>query len=78
MGVYMYIQGEEYRKISNRPALTTKERVGILPNGKLVERYIIPYKGRFHYIYVTEDSSTTVKRTVNGRTTNTEVETFLK
>lgn len=78
MGSYMYFQGEDYRRISNLPALSVKEKVGILPNGKELIRIIIPYKGRFHYVYVTDDANTLIKKTINGKTTNLESETFVK
>jgi len=74
----LYMQGEDYRQISRRPALSTKETVGVLPNGKTVERYIIPYHGRFHYVYVVDDTTTINKRTINGKTSNIEAEVFYK
>ena len=74
----LYMQGEDYRQIARKPALSTKETVGVLPNGKTVERYIVPYRGRFHYIYVVDDVTTINKRTFNGKTSNIEAEVVYK
>lgn len=78
MGAYFYFQGSEYRRISNAYPLSVFETVGTLPSGKQLIRYIVPYKGRFHYVYVTNDTVTINKRTINGKTTNMESETFVK
>jgi hypothetical protein len=78
MAAYMHFHGEEYRRVSNAAPLSCREKVGTLPNGKEVVRIIIPYRGRFHYIYVTDDTSTLVKKTYNGKTTNLESETHIK
>ena len=45
----------------------------------MLERYVIPYRGRFHYVYMAEDENvvTINKKTVNGKTTNVEAEVFL-
>ena len=77
--VFFYLQREDYRNMVKRPPLSVCERVGLLPNGKMLERYVIPYRGRFHYVYMAEDENviTVNKRTVNGRTTNVETEVFL-
>lgn len=72
------MQGEDYRQIARKPALSTKETVGVLPNGKTVDRYIVPYHGRFHYVYVVDDVTTVNKRTINGKTSNIEAEVFYK
>jgi hypothetical protein len=72
LSVFIYFEGTDYRQIKNRPALSVKEMVGTLPNGKVLERYIVPYRGRFHYVYVTDDAATINKTSVNGRTTNEE------
>ena len=77
MSAYMYFQGEDYRQLVNSRPLSKKEFVGVLPNGKNLERYLIPYKGRVHYVYVTDDSTTINKKTINGKTTNIESETYL-
>lgn len=78
LSTLLYMQGEDYRQISRRPALSTKEVVGVLPNGKTMERYIVPYHGRFHYVYVVDDVTTINKRTINGKTSNIEAEVFYK
>lgn len=78
MTAYIYFQGEDYRQLVNSRPLSKKEIVGVLPNGKTLERYLIPYKGRIHYVYVTDESTTINKKTINGKTTNIESETFLK
>jgi hypothetical protein len=44
--VFFYLQGEDYRNMVKRPPLSICERVGLLPNGKMLERYVIPYRGR--------------------------------
>ena len=75
---FIYMQGEDYRQIARKPALSTKEVVGVLPNGKTVERYIVPYHGRFHYVYVVDDVTTVNKKTINGKTSNIEAEVFYK
>lgn len=75
---YIYFQGEDYRQIKNRPALSVKENVGTLPNGKVVERYILPYRGRFHYVYVVDEVTTLNKFSVNGKTTNEEATVIIK
>ena len=75
---FLYMQGQDYRQISRRPALSTKEIVGVLPNGKTMERYIIPYQGRFHYVYVVDDVTTFNKKTINGKTSNIEAEVYYK
>jgi hypothetical protein len=77
MTAYLYITGEDYRNLSNARPLSKHELVGVLPNGKNLERYLIPYKGRIHYVYVTEDAVTVNKKSINGRTTNIETETYL-
>jgi len=73
---YIYFQGEDYRQIARKPALSTKEIVGTLSNGKVMERYIVPYHGRFHYVYVVEDVVSINKKSINGKTTNIETEVF--
>lgn len=78
LSTLLYMQGEDYRQISRKPALSTKELVGVLPNGKTMERYIVPYHGRFHYVYVVDDVTTINKRTINGKTSNIEAEVFYK
>lgn len=78
LSTLLYMQGEDYRQISRRPALSTKEVVGVLPNNKTMERYIVPYHGRFHYVYVVDDVTTINKRTINGKTSNIEAEVFYK
>jgi hypothetical protein len=77
MSAYIFFQGQDYRSLTNSRPLSKKEVVGVLPNGKTLERYLIPYKGRIHYVYVTEDSTTINKKTINGKTTNIESETYL-
>lgn len=77
MSAYIYFEGGDYRQISRRPPLSVKETVGTLPNGLLVERYVVPYRGRFHYVYVCGDVTTVNKKTMNGRTTNMETNVFL-
>jgi hypothetical protein len=71
---YIYFQGEDYRQLARKPALSTKELVGILPDGKQMDRYIVPYHGRFHYVYVVGDVVSINKKSINGKTTNIETE----
>lgn len=78
LSALIYMQGEDYRQISRKPALSTKEVVGVLPNGKIMERYIVPYHGRFHYVYTVDDVTTINKKTINGKTSNIEAEIFYK
>jgi hypothetical protein len=75
---YIYFQGEDYRQIARKPALSTKELVGVLPDGKTMERYIVPYHGRFHYVYVVGDVVSINKKSINGKTTNIETEVIYK
>lgn len=75
---YLYFQGEDYRVVSKRSPLSVKEHVGILPNGKTLERYLIAYRGRIHYVYVSDDVVTINKKTINGKTTNMETEVFIQ
>jgi len=77
MTSYIYFTGEDYRTLSNSRPLSKHELVGVLPNGKNLERYLIPYKGRIHYVYVTEESVTINKKSINGKTTNIEAEAYL-
>jgi hypothetical protein len=74
--IFIYFQGEDYRSVARRPALSVKEAVGILPDGRKMERYIIPYQGRFHYVYVVGDMVSINKKTINGKTTNIETEVY--
>jgi hypothetical protein len=75
--LYIYFQGNDYRQIARKPALSTKELVGVLPDGRIMERYIVPYQGRFHYVYIAGDVVSINKSTINGKTTNIETEVFL-
>jgi hypothetical protein len=72
LSFYLHFQGEDYRIISKKSPLTVKEHVGTFPNGKNLDRYLIAYRGRIHYVYVTDDIVTINKKSVNGKTTNTE------
>ena len=74
---FIYFQGNDYRQIARKPALSTKELVGVLPDGRIMERYIVPYQGRFHYVYIVGDVTSINKATINGKTTNIETEVFL-
>ena len=74
---FIYFQGEDYRNIARKPALSVKESVGYLSDGRKMERYIIPYQGRFHYVYVVGDVVTINKKSINGKTTNIETEVFI-
>lgn len=75
---YIYFQGSDYRNVKSKAPLSVKEFVGTLPNGDTLERYVVPYRGRFHYVYITENTTTINKPTVNGRTTNMEATVILK
>jgi hypothetical protein len=74
---FLYFEGEDYRQLSKNFPLTHKEYVGNLPDGKALERYLIPYRGRIHYVYVTNDTTTINKKSMNGRTTNMETEVYV-
>lgn len=74
---FIYFQGSDYRRVASKSPLSVKETVGTLPNGKVLERIVIPYRGRFHYVYITDDVTTVNKTSVNGRTTNEEATVFL-
>lgn len=73
---FIYLQGQDYRIIARKPALSVKELVGVLPDGRIMERYIIPYQGRFHYVYIAGDVVSINKKSINGKTTNIETEVF--
>jgi hypothetical protein len=75
---YIYFQGQDYRNVKSKAPLSVKEVVGTLPNGDILERYVVPYRGRFHYVYVTETATTINKPSVNGRTTNMEATVHIK
>jgi hypothetical protein len=74
--IFIYFQGNDYRQIARKSALSTKELVGVLPDGRVMERYIVPYQGRFHYVYIAGDVVTINKKSINGKTTNIETEVF--
>jgi len=73
---FIYLQGQDYRVVARKPALSVKELVGILPDGRVMERYIVPYQGRFHYVYIAGDVVSINKKSINGKTTNIETEVF--
>ena len=73
---FIYFQGQDYRVIARKPALSVKELVGILPDGRVMERYIVPYQGRFHYVYIAGEVVSINKKSINGKTTNIETEVF--
>ena len=75
---YIYFQGADYRNVKSKAPLSVKEVVGTLPNGDVLERYVVPYRGRFHYVYITETATTVNKPTVNGNTTNMEATVTIK
>jgi hypothetical protein len=74
--VFIYFQGQDYRSVARKSALSVKELVGVLPDGRVMERYIVPYQGRFHYVYIAGDVVSINKKSINGKTTNIETEVF--
>jgi hypothetical protein len=74
--IYIYFQGQDYRAVARKSPLSVKELVGVLPDGRLMERYIVPYQGRFHYVYIAGDVVSINKKSINGKTTNIETEVF--
>jgi uncharacterized membrane protein len=66
---------------SNSVNLSNPQKIGSLPDGRVIERVtiVIPGKSHSHYVYFVEGGGSTVNRAVSaGKTTRIQTNAFLE